>query len=301
MSSDRADEQLDDIVDELYALPAASFTAVRNSRAKVARGAGDRALAAAITALPKPSASAALVNRLVRDDASALQRVIDLGEALRQAQDGPDRERLRELGTRRRDLLTEVARVATGRAEQDGMRVSAAVLEEFQQTLQAALVSEDASRAVRSGRLVRALEADGLDPVDLTDAVAGSGDHAPVPRPSPATAGTVADAEQQDAQAAARAEERARVDARAEAERRARETREAADAAAEAARQADALVTDRQRDLDRLEGQLAALRAAVEAADRELTTARAASAGATETASEATRVAADAEAAARHA
>lgn len=291
---DPADEQLDTIVDELYALPTASFTAERNSRAKVARGAGDRALAAAITALPKPSASAALVNRLVRDDESALQRVIDLGEELRRAQDGPDRDRLRELGTRRRDLLTEVARVAAGRAEQDGTRVSAAVLEEFQQTLQAALVSEDASRAVRSGRLVRALEADGLDPVDLTDAVAGSGDHAPAPRAPAQSGGT--DREHQNAEAKGRAEAEAR--ARAEAERMAHEARQAADDAADAAREAEALVADRQRELDRLEEQLEGLRAAVAAARRDLEAAQGAAADASEAVDDARRIAADAEAAA---
>lgn len=295
---DPADEQLDTIVDELYSLPAATFTTERNARAKAARGAGDRALAARITALPKPSAAAVLVNRLARDDESALQRVVDLGAELRLAQEGPDRERLRELSARRRDLLAEVTDGAADRAEQGGGRVSAAVLAEFQQTLQAALVSADASGAVRSGRLVRALEADGLDPVDLTDAVAGSGDHVPAPRAPRAAArpgGT--DREQQDAEAAARAESEER--ARAEAERVAREARQAADDAADGAGKAEALVADRQRALDQLEEQLEGLRAAVATAGRDLEAAQSASADASKAADDARRVADDAEAAAR--
>ena len=36
---------LDDIADELYALPPEAFTAARNARAKLAKDAGDRALA----------------------------------------------------------------------------------------------------------------------------------------------------------------------------------------------------------------------------------------------------------------
>ena len=53
--------------------------------------------------------SAWLVDLLVREAPDDLQRVLDLGEALREAQEDGDRTRLRELTAERRSLLGEIA------------------------------------------------------------------------------------------------------------------------------------------------------------------------------------------------
>lgn len=203
-----------------------------------------------------------------------LQRVLDLGAALRQAQEDADRDRLRELAGERRTLLAEVARAAAERADASGQRVGDAALEEFQQTLQAALASPDAAAAIRTGRLVRSLDADGLDPVDLDDAVAGgppdggSGERR-APRPPRAA---------QDEQARRAAEERARrlEEARADARR-----------TTALARDADAAVEDRTRDVDDLRRRIDELEQRLGAAQEALGDAESAAREAHRTADEA--------------
>ena len=61
--ADSAAAQLDAIAAELYALPPEEFTEARNARAATA----DRALAASVKALRKPTASAWAVDLLARD------------------------------------------------------------------------------------------------------------------------------------------------------------------------------------------------------------------------------------------
>ena len=69
------DAELAAAADELYALPAEEFTAARNAEGQAGRkAAGDRDLAAAIQRLARPSAAAALANRLVRRDAPRSSR-----------------------------------------------------------------------------------------------------------------------------------------------------------------------------------------------------------------------------------
>ncbi|MBO0788916.1 MAG: hypothetical protein J2P33_22885, partial [Actinobacteria bacterium] len=91
--------------DELYAIPPAGFTAARNERARQAREAGDRDLAAAIAGLRRPTASAWLVNLLSREAPDQVSRLLELGEELREAQQALAGDRLRELSGRRRQLV----------------------------------------------------------------------------------------------------------------------------------------------------------------------------------------------------
>lgn len=255
------DDDFLEAAEALYALPASGFVAERTARAKRARAEGDRDLAARVAALQKPSAAAALVNRLVHEDGDLMDRVADLGTALRKAQDDGDPARLRELGAQRRRLLQEAADRA---ADLAGTRPGAAVLEELQQTLQAAVASEDAAAAVATGRLVTALAADGLDPVDLTNAVGGPDRVAPS-RPRSAPGRHDEDTATGGPDAAAQRIARREAEDRAEqAERRAAEAeRAAADAAAEAdaaeARRAeqDRAVADLRERLARLQEELA--------------------------------------------
>lgn len=242
------DDALAAVAGELYALPLGRFTAERNARAKAARDDGDRDLAARIAALPKPSAAAWLVDGLVAGAPEDLQRVLDLGDELQQAQEDADRDRLRELTVHRRTLLAEVARSSAERAEAAGQRVGDAVLEEFQQTLQVALGDPAAAAAVRTGRLVRALGAD--DP-DRADAVAGGAPAGSPPRPR-----------------------RSDDTRRREAERRLAEARRLADSAAEEARAAETLVEDRDRDAEDLRRRVAELQTRLDAAEQALAAAR---------------------------
>jgi len=163
------------IAGELYALDLDAFTAERNARAKALRD-GDRELADAVAALPKPSASAWLVDQLVRAEPDVVAEALALGPALRAAQASFDREALRSLGADRRAALSDVADAARRVAADRGRPVSASIADDLEQTVLAGMLDEDAAAAVRSGRLVRSLQSIGGEPVDLDGAVAAPGE-----------------------------------------------------------------------------------------------------------------------------
>lgn len=163
------------IAGELYALDLDAFTAERNARAKALRD-DDRDLADAVAALPKPSASAWLVDQLVRAEPDVVAEALALGPALRAAQASFDREALRSLGADRRGTLSDVADAARRVAADRGRPVSASIADDVEQTVLAGMLDEDAAAAVRSGRLVRSLQSIGGEPVDLDGAVAAPGE-----------------------------------------------------------------------------------------------------------------------------
>lgn len=163
-----APADLDAVAAELYALPPDEFTAARNARANQA----DRPLAAQIKALRKPTAAAWAVGLLARE--GQLGDALELSAALREAQDDLDAAELNRLGRQRRALVTALAAQAADLAAAKGVTVSASARTEVEKTINAAVMDAAAAAAVMTGRLVRTLEATGLEPVDLTDAVGGS-------------------------------------------------------------------------------------------------------------------------------
>jgi hypothetical protein len=167
------------IADELYALAPEQFTAARDAAAKAARDDGDRDLAATVKQFRRPSSGAWLVNQLARTD--KLDELLDLGVALREAQDALDGAELRAMSAQRRQVIRSLSTTA---ADLTGKKIADAAQREFEATLDAALADDAAANAVRTGRLMRSLTSTGLEPVDLTDAVAVPGDAPPVRRPA---------------------------------------------------------------------------------------------------------------------
>jgi hypothetical protein len=170
---------LAEVADELYALPPAEFTAARDERARVAKAAGRREDAAAIKKLTRPTTSAWLVNQLSREAPDGLGRLVEVADALQEAQRTLAGDRLRELSAQRRQAVTELLPVAAAVADRAGQPASPGVLEEVRATLEAAVADNDAREAVRSGRLTRALAYAGLGEVDLTAAIALAPANAP--------------------------------------------------------------------------------------------------------------------------
>ncbi|MET4060823.1 polyhydroxyalkanoate synthesis regulator phasin [Arthrobacter sp. UYP6] len=160
------------VVADLYALMPEAFTAARNRIAAEASKNGDKELGKAIRSLPKPSAGAWLVNMLALQRPELISEVLELGALLREAQNDMDQEQLRLLSGERQRLLRSAARAARSLAEELGHPVSAAVGAEVEQTLWAAMTDADAAAAAASGQLVRALEANGWDPVKVEGSVA---------------------------------------------------------------------------------------------------------------------------------
>jgi hypothetical protein len=179
---------LEEAVDLLYGLGPAEFTARRDAVAAEARTSGDRPLAAAIKGLRRPSVAAHAVNLLARQMGDQVAQLIDLGQRLQQAQEALSADEMRALGRQRHQLIAGMAQQAGSLARDGGQTVGEGARREIEATLEAALGDAGAAAAVRQGCLVRSLSRTGMDPVDLSGAVAvgsgGAGTADDGPRPS---------------------------------------------------------------------------------------------------------------------
>jgi hypothetical protein len=221
------------VADELYGLPPSAFREARDERAGQARAAGDKDLADAISKLRRPTVSAWLVNRLAREAPGQVDELLELGESLREAQQALAGDRLRELSTRRRRLVTGLVQETRRLAEQAGQTFGASAEREVQETLEAALADPAVAEAVRSGRLTTALSYAGLGAsVDVDGAVAVWPEPVEQPRRRAAPAGD----REREARRPAASKRRAREAGTAPRER----DREEAKAAERARREAEA-------------------------------------------------------------
>lgn len=262
---------LDDAAAELYGLRPDEFTAARNERAK-AVAADDRELAARIRELRRPSPAAWLVNQLVRHRPDEVEAILDLGAEAREAQGRFGAAELAELGRQRRRLVSALAREAGALAEELDAPVRTPVLDEVAQTLQAAMSDAAAADAVRTGQLVRALEAVGVE-VDLSDAVAGG----PAPRTEPdrSSRDARADADAGTADRPSAAAKKRAAAARARAERAVTDAEERVSEASAALESLEARLDEAERmhrelatRRDDLEAQLREVETGISEADR---------------------------------
>jgi hypothetical protein len=150
------------VADELYGLTPAEFVPRRDALAAEARKAGDRALAAEIKKLRRPTTGAWLANVLARQRSDQVARLLDLGAALRRAQASLATSELRRLSQERHSVRSELEREARDLASHDGQAVSAAAAQELSATLDAALADPEAAGALRAGRLTTGLHYSGL-------------------------------------------------------------------------------------------------------------------------------------------
>jgi hypothetical protein len=256
---------LDEVADELYAVPPDEFVAVRGQRQDDARAAGNRTLAREIGALPKPTAAAWVCNLLVREQRAEIEGLVELGDLLRQAQESLAGDQLRALDRQRSQLLTALTRQATALAREHGVRVGSTVETQVADTLRAALADPEAGQALLSGRLTGAMSYSGLGTTGTRPALRLVRPR-PEQREAPATRGGTAATRRRSAEDARRAaEEEAR---RREAEeRRRRELEEARAAAEEAtalAAEAVAAAEEERHRVDDLDARRADLQARVE-------------------------------------
>ena len=153
---------LDSVAADLYGLKPGAFTAARDARAADARRDGDKELAAAIKKLKRPSVSAWLANLLVRERPHEVQRLLSLGDGLRQAQQQLAGEQLRALSQQRHQVVAALVQEATSLAAAEDQSVSPAAQRELQDTLEAALSDSHAAEALAAGRLTVPLSYSGL-------------------------------------------------------------------------------------------------------------------------------------------
>ncbi len=149
-------------LDRLYAAPLEEFTKLRNEIAALARKEGDQEAAARIAVLRKPSASAWVVNQVSRNSQVDLQRLINSGAALEEAQ--------------RQSLSGKAAGgfEAARKSESDAVRlvreavkkmfptVSASILDRVITSMRAGAASDEGRGLLRKGRLTEDLEPPGF-------------------------------------------------------------------------------------------------------------------------------------------
>lgn len=225
---------VDEIIDRLYGLPLAEFTAARNEAARELRKAGEREAAERVKALRKPTAAAGAVNRLVREQRSEVEQFLRTAAELRDAQlSGRG-----DLGAAKRQEHEELERL-TGIGG-----------EAVRQTLLAAAVDDDAAQRLLEARLERELEPRGFGTLlEHAPPAALRPADATAPQPAPAPPERKAPKPDDSAVRARLQETEAALSAAEAEERDARRRWELAQNELEMAR---AAVETAQRDLERL-------------------------------------------------
>jgi hypothetical protein len=141
-----------DELDELFAAPLDEFTATRNRLAKALRADGRGEEADAVAALRKPSPAVWAVNRLAREERSAVRGLVQAAERLRAIQSGHRRGSFQEA---REAFAAEAAGLserAIGLVGGSG-GASADVQRRIRETLTAAASLEELNEPLLAGRL----------------------------------------------------------------------------------------------------------------------------------------------------
>ena len=180
--------------DDLYALPVEEFTKARDELAKELRQAGKKEAADEVKSLRKPSVSAWAVNQAVRRRPQEAKALVKAGDELRKAQrgvvSGRDPAQLREANSAHRRLVEELTDEARAALEERGAATSGTVTR-VAQTLRAASIDKEASKALTAGTLAEDVEQAGFGPL-LAAVPSGAGSRprraaksAPKAKPSP--------------------------------------------------------------------------------------------------------------------
>lgn len=196
-----------EVAEQLYAAAPEDFTAKRTAEAAAAKKSGDKELAKQIGGLRKPTRAAWLVNLLARSAADDVSGLLDLGAALREAQENLDAADLRTLSRQRNQVVDQLSRQAVALGADADYQATEAVRQEVAQTLQAALADPDTADLVRRGVLAQAVSYGGFGTFDLA-AAAGPTRSSPAKRSPSGAASEDTDAAgtADDAEAAERAE-----------------------------------------------------------------------------------------------
>ncbi len=144
-------DELPEGADELYGIDPSGFIAARDALAKELKGKGEVAAASRVRALRRPTAAAAALNRVARDEPALVADLVKAGQQLAAAQAAAvrgDREALRDASRHRRDLIGRLATAATEIAGATHREAIAA-------TIEAAAVDTEVGELLAAGRLTR--------------------------------------------------------------------------------------------------------------------------------------------------
>jgi len=148
----------DDILDALHAAPPRAFVAERKRAVAALEAAGRDDEARAVAKLKRPSASVWAVNQLARRAPDAVAELLDLGATLRADERkllrGGSAEDFMADARTARQKVASLARRAESFVEEAGQKATATLGRKIVQTLHAAIIADDETRArLQSGRL----------------------------------------------------------------------------------------------------------------------------------------------------
>jgi hypothetical protein len=261
---------LQEAIDTLHGVPLESFVAERTRLARELRKAGDRAAAAELAKLPKPSAAAWALNHVAREDPDAVAAWLDAVQALREASSAPKRDVLRAAMADHRTATAQLLGIVRDSAQPGGRALSEAMLDRVRALLQDATVDPDLGDRLQAGRVTE-------EPDEPAAAAEAEAPEEEAPAPAPRRKRKPARDEQAEEEAAREreaAERRAELEARvADAEERLEQLAAAVEEREAAAAAAAERLEEARRTLHRTESEADAAHEAVDAAREEAATA----------------------------
>jgi hypothetical protein len=235
---------------DLYGLPLDEFTKARDELAKELRKGGKKEAAGEVKALRRPNVSAWTINQLARRHPQEMKALVKAGDDLRKAQrgavSGRDPDKLRDATRSHKDRLDELTSLARHELDAGGQ-----TLQRVAQTLRAASIDKQASKALVAGTLAADVEQAGFGPL-LSEVPPPAGRRTRAAKAKPAPA------KPKPRKAPDRTREHAAKLRRQlqEARKGAREERRQADAAAREAERAQRSAENAEAQVDELEAQL---------------------------------------------
>ncbi|WP_225625693.1 hypothetical protein [Streptomyces werraensis] len=146
-------DDVEAVLDELYALPPSEFVARREERAARARTQRRAQDARRIHAARRPTLAGWAANLLRRSRPDEAERFLELGRALREAYATLDPGGLKELSAQRRRIVSEMSGQAAALAREEGHPLSDAVQRDVETTLRAVLADAEAAAVWEAGRV----------------------------------------------------------------------------------------------------------------------------------------------------
>jgi hypothetical protein len=246
-----------DPVQRLYAVPLEDFVTERKQVARELRAAGEKARAAELAKLPKPTPPAWALNALARERPDVVAAWVEVADALRAASADPG-PGLRDAMAAHREATVQLVRLVHQEVKPGGKPLSEPMLARVRTLLQEATVDGERAERLRDGLVVEGGAEDGAEPaarratapertVGADEAEARREELRRGAEEAAGRAGRLraeaADRAHAAAEAAERLEEAKRVLLRTESEAEAAQEAadEARDAAADAARKAEVL------------------------------------------------------------
>jgi hypothetical protein len=153
-------------IDELYQLPLSEFTPARNALATRLRKSGKAADADEVRSLVKPSIPAWAVNQIYWKHRPAFHRLLTSGDRLRKAQSSTLAGKsgdVRGALDDVREALSELSRLAAGELETAGHNASPGAMRAVTATLEALSAYGTAATAPHVGRLVDEVDPPGFE------------------------------------------------------------------------------------------------------------------------------------------